>query len=150
MWGETGGRAGLERLLREYWNELEADFRRHYHLRLSEAVHGQAGTAEGRLPARELLSLIHGLAAMPDSLLSRKLRGSMADWDLHAMLLRHQSLLLAGANWQRSGGKGSKPKPIPLPDARGRGDRPSKGKPSGENIAQRLRNLGLIPTGSSD
>ena len=80
----------------------------------------------------------------------RKLQGPMAGWDLHALLLRHQALLLAGANWQRSGGKGQKPKPIPLPDGRGRGDRPAVAKPSGEDVAQRLRNLGMIPAGASD
>jgi hypothetical protein len=86
---------------------------------------------------------------MPDSLLCRKLRGPMASWDLTAQLLRQIDLRLAGANWQRSGGKGQKPKPIPLPDGKGRGDKPTS-KPSGEDIAQRLRNLGMIPLGAPD
>lgn len=83
-------------------------------------------------------------------MLARKLRGPMADWDLHALLLRRLDLLLAGANWQRGGGKGSRPKPIDLPDSKGRGNRPATSKPSGDNIAQRLRNLGLIPASASD
>jgi hypothetical protein len=74
----------------------------------------------------------------------------MADWDLHALLLRRQDLLLAGANWQRGGGKGSKPKPIELPDGKGRGNKPAtSSKPSGGDVANRLRNLGLIPAGAS-
>lgn len=81
--------------------------------------------------------------------MARKLKGPMADWDLHALLLRRLDLLLAGANWQR-GGKGSKPKPIELPDGSGRAGRPARSKPSGAEIAQRLRNLGLIPAGTAD
>jgi hypothetical protein len=77
----------------------------------------------------------------------RKLKGPMAEWDLHALLLRRLDILLAGANWQRGGGKGKRPKPIDLPDARSRGDRPAPSKPAGEDMAQRLRNLGLIPPG---
>lgn len=80
----------------------------------------------------------------------RKLRGPMADWDVSAMLLRLIEFRLAGANWQRSGGKGQKPKPVPLPDSRGRGDSPPKAKTSGAEMAQRLRNLGLIPPGATD
>jgi hypothetical protein len=52
--------------------------------------------------------------------------------------------------WQNSGGKGSRPKPIPLPSEKSRGDRPAKSKASGEDIARRLRNLGLIPPGATD
>lgn len=81
----------------------------------------------------------------------RKLRGSMADWDLHALLMRRMELHLAGANWQRGGGKsGSRPKPIPLPDDKGRGGQPAASKPSGPEIARRLKNLGLIPAGPND
>jgi hypothetical protein len=74
----------------------------------------------------------------------------MAPWGLPELLLRRIDLHLAGANWQRSGGKGSKPKAIDLPDGRGRGGKPAASKPSGADVAQRLRNLGLIPAGSSD
>lgn len=87
---------------------------------------------------------------MPDSLLARKLRGSMADWDLTNLLLRRIDLLLSGANWQRAGGKGRKPQPIELPDGKGRGSAPARSKPSGDDIARRLRNLGLIPTSTTE
>lgn len=145
---QVGGRTGLRALLGEHWGELEADFRRFYGLRLSEAVYGKAGTAEGRLPPRELLNLIHQLP--PESALHRKLRGSMAPWGLPELLLRRIDLTLQGANWQRSGGKGSKPKAIELPDHKGRGNKPAAVKPSGGDIAARLKNLGLIPAGTSE
>lgn len=70
----------------------------------------------------------------------------MAEWDLTNLLLRRLDLTLSGANWQRGGGKGSRPKPIELgSDAKGRGKRPAGTKPSGADVAQRLKNLGLIP-----
>jgi len=71
----------------------------------------------------------------------------MADWDLHAFLLRRLDVLLQGANWQRAGGKGSKPKPVDLPDGKGRGSKPARTKASGEDIARRLHSMGLIPAG---
>ena len=80
----------------------------------------------------------------PESALVRKLRGPMADWDLHALLLRRLDLHLAGANWQRSGGKGQRPKALDLPDGKTPRQKP---RPSGVDVAQRLRNLGLIPPG---
>ena len=82
--------------------------------------------------------------------MQRKVRGPMAAWGLPELLLRRIDLRLAGANWQRAGGKGQRPKPIDLPVDKGRGGRPAATKPSGGDIAQRLRNLGLIPPGSSD
>jgi hypothetical protein len=64
----------------------------------------------------------------------------MADWTLEALLLRRLDLHLAGANWQRGGGKGSRPKPVQLPNTRA-----GSTKFAGSDVAQRLRNLGLIP-----
>lgn len=75
----------------------------------------------------------------------------MADWDLHALLLRLVEFNTRAANWQRAGGKGGgKPKPLDLPDRKGRGAKPAPSKPSGAEIAERLRNLGLIPAGAND
>jgi hypothetical protein len=74
----------------------------------------------------------------------------MAPWGLSELLLRRIDLHLAGANYQRGGGKGQKPKPIELPDGKGRGSKPASTKPSGEDIAARLKNLGLIPAGTSE
>lgn len=69
----------------------------------------------------------------------------MADWSLEALLLRRLDLHLQGANWQRGGGKGPKPKPLDLPDRKKK--RPAK--TVGADVAQRLRNLGLIPPGDT-
>lgn len=66
---------------------------------------------------------------------------------MNALLLRQIEHDLRGLQWQNSGGKGSRPKPIPLPSEKTRGDRP-KTQTTGEDIARRLRNLGLIPPGS--
>ncbi|WP_157239519.1 hypothetical protein [Catenuloplanes japonicus] len=44
-------------------------------------------------------------------------------------------------NWQRGGGKGRRPKPIEIPDGK-----PKKSAAQrGEDLARRMRNLGLIP-----
>ncbi len=77
----------------------------------------------------------------------------MAEWDrvrTTNLLLRRLDVHLAGANWQRGGGKGQRPKPIELPDAKGRGATPARTKPAGADIAQRLQNLGLIPPGQPE
>ncbi|MFC3736512.1 hypothetical protein [Paractinoplanes deccanensis] len=66
---------------------------------------------------------------------------------MQSLLLRRIDLHLAGANWQRSGGKGQRPKPVELPD-KARTGKPAPSKASGDEIAQRLRNLGLIPAGA--
>jgi hypothetical protein len=44
-------------------------------------------------------------------------------------------------NWQRGGGKGRRPKPIEIPDGMAKKSTAQRG----EDIAQRMRNLGLIP-----
>jgi hypothetical protein len=74
----------------------------------------------------------------------------MAPWGLSELLLRQIDFKLAGANWQRSGGKGEKPKPIDLPDGKGRGSKPTGGKKTPEEIAQALRAIGMIPAGTSE
>jgi len=70
--------------------------------------------------------------------------GPGADVSIDTYLLRRIELRLAGANWQRGGGKGKRPEPVPLP-----GEKPAKQAKaqqfSGGDVAQRLRNLGLIP-----
>lgn len=145
---QTGGRSGLNALLREHWREIEADFRSEYSLSLREAVYGKACTSEGRLSAGEILNLIHQLPT--GSRLVRKLRGPMAEWGTQEFLLRNIEFHLAGANWQRGGGKKlTRPKLIPLPDGKGRGGQPSSTRVGGD-LEKRLRSAGLIPPGSSD
>lgn len=79
----------------------------------------------------------------------RKLRGPMADWSIEALLLRGIEFQTRAANWQRAGGKGgSKPKPIELPDGKGRGGKPAQAKMSGPDVARRLLSMGLLPAGT--
>lgn len=73
------------------------------------------------------------------------MRGPMAPWDMNALLLRQILLTAQGANWQRSGGKSAKPKPIELPDGKDGGGKPARTKPSGAEMARRLQSLGQIP-----
>ncbi len=141
MRGRTGGISGLRRLLDEHEEAIEADLHRFYRIRLQEALYSPQ--ADRRYTARELRTRIRGLP--PESALQRKLRGPMAEWGVTELLLRRIDHQLAGANWQRGGGKGSKPKPLDLPDKGRR--RPPSSKPVGADVAQRLRNLGLIPPG---
>ncbi len=72
----------------------------------------------------------------------------MSAWGLSELLLRRIDLRLAGANWQRAGGKGQRPTPVKLPADTGRDPaKPATVKPSGDEVAQRLRNLGMFPVG---
>lgn len=64
------------------------------------------------------------------------------DWDVNSHLLARIAHILAGANWQRAGGKGQKPRPIKPPDAKQ--SRKSRAE-RGQDTARRLRNLGLLP-----
>jgi hypothetical protein len=73
--------------------------------------------------------------------LQRKLAGPMAPWDMNALLLRQILHTLQGANWQRGGGKGQKPKPIDLPDSK----KQARSRSTGAETAQRLKNLGMLP-----
>ncbi len=74
-----------------------------------------------------------------DSPLGVALHGDAARWSPADHFMATAVALLAGANWQRGGGKGSKPKPIPRPDARA--------KKRAREYVGRLQRLGLIPTG---
>ena len=70
--------------------------------------------------------------------------GPAADVTLDTYLLRRIELRLAGANWQRGGGKGKRPEPVPLPGEKTRQAQQSKSAPASD-VVQRLRNLGLMP-----
>lgn len=67
----------------------------------------------GDLTHRELISYIRYLPR--DSAVGREIVGDAADWGLIEHRLADITDLLAGANWQRAGGKGNKPKPIRRP-----------------------------------
>jgi hypothetical protein len=53
-----------------------------------------------------------------ESALWRSMHGDRADWDLQSHLLADIVDLLAAANWQRGGGKGTRPKPVKRAKAR--------------------------------
>ncbi len=98
------------------------------------------GPPEQRYSPHELLGLIRHLPN--ESALIRKLRGPLADWDVHAYLLRLIEYNVRAANWQRAGKKGApKPKPLELP-----GEAAAK-KTADADSEQKLRNLGLVPVG---
>lgn len=73
--------------------------------------------------------------------MQRKLAGPMAPWGMNELLLRQVLFALQGANWQRGGGKGQRPKPIDLPDQK----KAPRSRASGAETAQRLKNLGMLP-----
>lgn len=64
------------------------------------------------------------------------LHGEAARWGVTDYLLANAVDALQGANWQRGGGKGSRPKPVHRPDPRAE-------KRNREYVAK-LRQLGLI------
>jgi hypothetical protein len=50
-----------------------------------------------------------------NSALGRELYGEAVDWSTDTYLMASAIDLLAGANWQRGGGKSRRPKPVPRP-----------------------------------
>lgn len=48
------------------------------------------------------------------------MHGEVADWTMPVQLLARISDLIASGNWQRGGGKGAKPRPIPRPEQKRR------------------------------
>lgn len=73
----------------------------------------QADLDTPRLTWRRLSVLLAHLP--PDSATLREIHGEMADWTTTDYLLAAILDVNRGANWQRGGGKGSRPQPIPRP-----------------------------------
>lgn len=67
------------------------------------------------------------------------INGDAARWGITEHLLASAVDALHGANWQRGGGKGSRPKPINRPDPRAEKRR--------REYVGRLQRLGLIKHG---
>lgn len=67
----------------------------------------------------------------PSSATLREIHGPMVAWGVTDYLLANVVDQLAGANWQRGGGKGRRPKPLPRPkseqEARERRERMARG-----------------------
>ncbi len=122
---EAGGIGGLVALLTQHGGAIEADLQRFYKIRLSHLT-------SGRLTWRRLRVLLEHLPR--GSALARVQHGADAEWGLSEHLMAGAVDALHAGNWQRSGGKGRQPKPLPRPGVRqGRpltGDQPTTGRPS--------------------
>lgn len=75
----------------------------------------------------------------PGSPLGVALHGDAARWGVTEHLLASAVDALVGANWQRGGGKGQRPKPIQRPDPRREKRR--------RQYVGRLQRLGLLKGG---
>lgn len=106
--GKPGGIVGLYRLIQEHGEAVEADLQHHYQVALTDLGR--------RLSWRRLLVLIRHLP--PSSSVAVLTHGPQ--WATGDYLLAAAVDALHGANWQRSGGKGSRPKPIPRPGDKSR------------------------------
>lgn len=67
----------------------------------------------GDLTWRRLGVLVRGLPRESATFIA--VNGVDYEWGPVEYLLAHVADLLAGANWQRGGGKGPRPKPLPRP-----------------------------------
>ncbi|MFG1683492.1 hypothetical protein ACGFNP_25210 [Nonomuraea sp. NPDC049269] len=105
---EAGGIAGLHALLAEHGEAIEWDLSHYHHRELGELF-------TGTLTWRKLRSFLSHLPR--ESALARKLLGEDAPWGLNEQLLAMTIDVLRQGNWQRGGGKGAKPKPLPRPGA---------------------------------
>lgn len=84
---------------------------RFYGVRLRDLFVGPP--EDPRLTMSELLDYVRGLPM--DGAVGREVAGTSADWETTDYLLANVVDLLAAANWQRSGRKSGKPKPIKRP-----------------------------------
>jgi hypothetical protein len=105
---EAGGIAGLHALLAEHGEAIEWDLSHYHHRSLHDLFNGA-------LTWRQLRSYLSHLPR--ESALARKLLGDDAPWGLNEQLLAMTIDVLRQGNWQRGGGKGAKPKPLPRPGA---------------------------------
>lgn len=137
--GGAGGIVELRRLLTEHGGAIEADLHRVYGIRLNRALYGPP---QDRYSPREILTRIRHLP--PDSAFVCAVLGpERAAWSVNSYLLAGISNLLAGANWQRSGGKGLRPKPVQTPASKPQ--RQQRSRAECDDSVRRLVNLGLIP-----
>lgn len=103
--GDAGGIRGLCGLLDEHRGAIDVDCLR---LGLDLADLGTERFSWARLKAVVTY-------APADSALVRSIHGDAAQWDATEHLLAAAVDALNAANWQRSGGKGRRPKPVPRP-----------------------------------
>lgn len=103
--GHRGGSLGLLDLLEDHWEALDYDL-----LTLGLDIN-RIGSPD--LDWRRLKAVVRYLP--PTSALHRSMYGAQAEWGVTEHLLASAVDALRGANWQRSGGKGKRPEPIPRP-----------------------------------
>lgn len=98
--GAPGGIRGLIELLCEHGEVIEADLHRFF----------QEARPPQTLNVRYLLVRIRALVKMPESLLHKTLADDSWSLTEHLLALVHDQLAIA--NWQRTGKKSGRPKPI--------------------------------------
>lgn len=95
-------------LATEHPEDLAADFWTHYGRGWEEML--DTGT-----PIDRVADLASRLPRESRLMLSLVPRRDIEDWSVDTYLLAHLADLLAAANWQRSGAKGQRPKPVARP-----------------------------------
>lgn len=108
----AGGIHSVTAFIQENGGAIEADLQRHYGIAFSDFF-----TVPKRLSWRRLNLLLEYLPA--DSATRRLVNPEGAGWGVTEHLLAAAVDTLRGANWQRGGGKGSKPKALPRPGLQG-------------------------------
>lgn len=105
------------------------------------------GIVTGDLSVRRLSSLVAGLPSEATTV--RAVMGADALWGLPEHFLARILDALAAGNWQRSGGRGPRPKPVPRPGAT---DRTRYGRTTAtrEDVMAYLDQFKPIPEGEPD
>lgn len=96
-------------MLQEHGEPIEADLQRYYGIPLADLF-------AGRLSWRRLKVLIRQLPR--ESATARSQIGPVAEWTVGEYLLAALLDTARHGNWQRGGGKGQRPRPVPRPTER--------------------------------
>ena len=136
-----GGIRGLVELLTEHGEAIEADLQQFYGVALSDLT-------VGRLTWRRLGVLVRQLPA-ESRVVATLNRGSSGEWPMSDHLLALILDALHAANWQRGGGKSSRPRPIRRPGAGTRSTYGRADRSPGETAAY-LARFAPPPKGGTD
>lgn len=110
VWRDRGGIRGLVRLLKEYGEAVEYDL-------LSMGLHLD-DIGSPALTWRDLHVIVRNLPRA--SALVREKHGEATEWGAIEHLLAIIADRITSGNWQRGGGRGSRPKPIDRPGSKGK------------------------------